>query len=76
MNNLRCCIGRGLAGIKCKGNVTVNWLIFWYLRSIEKQIASLGSESTFGAINRDDLSNYESFGLSFQTLSSLMVTTS
>jgi type I restriction enzyme S subunit len=59
MNNLKCCIGRGLAGIRCKDNVTINWFIFWYLRSIEKEIASLGSGSTFGAITRDDLVNLE-----------------
>jgi type I restriction enzyme S subunit len=60
MNNLKCCcIGRGLAGIRCKDNVAINWFIFWYLRSIEKEIESLGSGSTFGAINRDDLENIE-----------------
>jgi type I restriction enzyme S subunit len=57
MNNLKCCIGRGLAGIRCKDNMAINWFIFWYLHSIEKQIASLGSGSTFGAITRDDLVN-------------------
>jgi len=59
MNNLKCCIGRGLTGIRCKDNIAINWFIFWYLRSIEKQIASLGSGSTFGAITRDDLVNLE-----------------
>ena len=54
MNNLKCCIGRGLAAVRCKDNA-INWFIFWYLRSTEGQIASLGSGSTFGAISRDDL---------------------
>jgi type I restriction enzyme S subunit len=58
MNNLRCCIGRGLAAIRCKDSA-VNWFVFWYLRSIEAQIASLGSGSTFGAVNRDDLVKLE-----------------
>ncbi|MEW6042224.1 MAG: restriction endonuclease subunit S, partial [Elusimicrobiota bacterium] len=40
MSNLKCCIGRGLSVIRCK-NSSVNWFIFWYLRSIESQIASL-----------------------------------
>jgi type I restriction enzyme S subunit len=59
MNNFRCCIGRGLTGIRCKDNIAINWFIFWYLRSIEKQIASLGSGSTFGAITRIDLINLQ-----------------
>ncbi len=54
INNLKCCIGRGLTAIRCKDK-TINWFIFWYLRSIEAQIALLGSGSTFGAITRDDL---------------------
>ena len=54
MNNLKCCIGRGLVAIRCKDDV-INWSIFWYLRSIEAQISSLGSGSTFGAITRGDL---------------------
>lgn len=54
MNNLKCCIGRGLSAIRCKDNA-INWFIFWYLHFIEAQIASLGSGSTFGAITRDDL---------------------
>lgn len=58
MSNLKCCIGRGLTSIRCKDNA-INWFIFWYLHSIEKQIASLGSGSTFGAITRDDLVNLE-----------------
>lgn len=56
MNNLKCCIGRGLAAIRCKDDA-INWFIFWVLRSIESQIASLGSGSTFNAISRDDLIN-------------------
>ncbi len=54
MSNSKCCIGRGLAALRCKDEV-INWFIFWYLRSIEEQIASLGSGSTFGAITRKDL---------------------
>ncbi len=57
MNNLNCCIGRGLAGIRCKDKIAINWFIFWYLRFIKNQITSLGSGSTFGAITRGDLTN-------------------
>jgi type I restriction enzyme S subunit len=58
MNNLKCCIGRGLAAVRCK-NKAINWYIFWYLRSIEAKVASLGSGSTFGAIKRNDLASLE-----------------
>lgn len=58
MNNLKCCIGRGLATIRCQDDI-INWFIFWYLRSIESEVASLGSGSTFGAIKREDIVNLE-----------------
>lgn len=58
MSNIKCCIGRGLAAIRCKNGAN-NWFIFWYLRLLENQIASLGSGSTFGAISRDDLINFQ-----------------
>jgi len=58
MNNLKCCLGRGLAAIRCKDSA-MHWFIFWYLRSKEIQITSLGSGSTFSAITRDDLENLE-----------------
>jgi type I restriction enzyme S subunit len=57
INNTKCCIGRGLSAIRCR-NYSVNWYIFWYLRAMEKEISSLGSGSTFGAINRRDLINF------------------
>lgn len=56
MANVKCCIGRGLSAIRCRESVD-NWYLFWHLRSIESQIASVGSGSTFGAITRDDLMN-------------------
>jgi type I restriction enzyme S subunit len=56
MSNMKCCIGRGLAAIRCKEQ-TINWFIFWYLVYIEKMIASLGSGSTFNAIARADLTD-------------------
>lgn len=58
MNNLRCCIGRGLTAIRCKSKI-INWFVFWYLRNIEKDITALGSGSTFGAITRNDLINLQ-----------------
>ncbi len=58
MSNSKCCIGRGLAIIRCLDSAN-SWFIFWYFRSIEAEIASLGSGSTFGAITRDDLINLQ-----------------
>ncbi len=54
MSNLKCCIGRGLAAIRCR-NISGNWYIFWYLRSLEPQMSLIGSGSTFNAITCEDL---------------------
>jgi len=58
INNSKCCIGRGLAAIRCKDKA-ISWFIFWYLRFNEAQIALTGSGSTFGAITRNDLINFQ-----------------
>lgn len=57
ISNTKCCIGRGLAGIRMKEEKVFNWYIFWYLFSKEHEIASIGSGSTFSAIPKDDLAN-------------------
>ncbi len=52
-----CCIGRGLAAIRPR---TINGdFLFFNLRYIEKFIASLGSGSTFHAINKTQLGSVE-----------------
>jgi type I restriction enzyme S subunit len=50
-----CCIGRGLAAIQPR-SIDGNFL-FYNLRYIEKYIASLGTGSTFHAINKAQLGN-------------------
>ncbi|MEF3245333.1 MAG: restriction endonuclease subunit S [Caldisericaceae bacterium] len=52
----RCCIGRGLAAIRAKKDVNL-WFVFYFLRFIEKEIATLGSGSTFPAISKFQIYN-------------------
>jgi len=52
-----CCIGRGLAAIRPR-DIDGDFL-FFNLRYIEKSIASLGSGSTFHAINKSQLASVE-----------------
>jgi len=51
------CIGRGLAAIRAKG--IDSEFLFFNLRYIEPYIASLGTGSTFTAINKHHLANLE-----------------
>ncbi|PJC76613.1 MAG: restriction endonuclease subunit S, partial [Syntrophobacterales bacterium CG_4_8_14_3_um_filter_58_8] len=52
-----CCIGRGLAAIRPR--VIDGEFLFFNLRYIEKFITSLGSGSTFHAINKTQLGSVE-----------------
>jgi restriction endonuclease S subunit len=52
--NIECCIGRGLAAIRCGPRLNLDYLL-QFLRCIEADIAEQGSGSTFDAINRDQL---------------------
>ena len=54
----KCCIGRGLAAIR-PGNSADRDFVLLALRLYEPKIAQLGSGSTFAAIKRDDLENFE-----------------
>jgi len=54
--NTKSCIGRGLAAIRCKNNKADPFFLWFYLRSIEKRIASKGVGSIFTAIGRDVIS--------------------
>ena len=49
-----CCIGRGLAAIRCKGDTDQEFILF-ALKMFENDISVKGSGSTFNAINREDL---------------------
>lgn len=52
----KCCIGRGLASIKPFGNIS-HLYILWYLRSVESNVANLGTGSVFKAISKNILEN-------------------
>ncbi len=51
---VECCIGRGLAAIRPRANLLPKYA-FYYLRSIENHVASLGTGTTFKAISRKAL---------------------
>ena len=57
--SVKCCIGRGLAAIRAKDQVATNEFIYEMLRSKEEEIASMGTGSTFKAINKNNLYNLE-----------------
>ena len=50
----KACIGRGLSAIRVNDQIQNDFLLF-YLRAVEKSIASLGRGSTFKAITQKDL---------------------
>jgi type I restriction enzyme S subunit len=50
----RCAVGRGLSAIRPRGGVP-SLLVLYALRLQEEELAEKGTESTFTAINRDDL---------------------
>lgn len=52
--DVRCCIGRGLAAIRCGGNVDRDFILS-ALRRFENELVVKGSGSTFEAISRKDL---------------------
>ena len=54
----KCCIGRGLAAIRCLDRLDYRYLI-WVLRKFENEIASEGQGSTFEAIGRDEIMKIE-----------------
>ncbi len=53
------CIGRGLAGLRSKNEVLDQDFLYFELLLNEKSIASLGSGSTFHAINKSQLADLE-----------------
>ena len=50
----KCCIGRGIAAIRCKEELYYKY-IFYFLRNFERIITSEGSGSTFDAIGKDQI---------------------
>ena len=56
--DVRCCIGRGLASLRCPDTLDRDFLAA-YLKLYEPNIAELGSGSTFAAITGQQLRNFE-----------------
>jgi type I restriction enzyme S subunit len=52
--DVKCCIGRGLAAIRCDGNTDSDFILS-ALRHFENKLIQQGSGSTFEAISRNDL---------------------
>ena len=50
-----CCIGRGLCSINAHNNKTNNEFLYNALKTIETEIASMGTGSTFKAITKNDV---------------------
>ena len=57
--DIKSCIGRGLAGLRSKRDLLDQDFLYFELVLNEKKIASLGSGSTFHAINKSHLANLE-----------------
>jgi len=53
--NEKCCIGRGLAGIRAIEDITTSTYLYFILHSLESKIATLGVGTTFKAINKRDI---------------------
>jgi len=52
--NIQCCIGRGLASIRCKKEIKMDF-VYSFLKVKEKEIENLGNGSTFKAITSGQL---------------------
>ena len=56
--DVECCIGRGLAIIRCKKNVDAHFVLS-FLKFAEEKISQIGTGSVFDSINRNDLLNFQ-----------------
>lgn len=52
--DVECCIGRGLAAIRCGSNAERDFILF-FMKLYESEISQMGTGSTFGAISRKQL---------------------
>ncbi len=55
INPSKCCIGRGLSAIRTKEEKADYLYLYFYLKSIEHQLANSGQGSTFKAINKSQI---------------------
>lgn len=53
----KCCIGRGLAAIRARQDVSTPLFLFYALKTIEEEIEAKGFGSTFKAITKDIVHN-------------------
>jgi type I restriction enzyme S subunit len=53
-----CCIGRGLAGLRPKGNLETFYLLYC-LRCLETQISGKGRGSAFNSISKTDIAQFK-----------------
>ncbi|MDD9860337.1 MAG: restriction endonuclease subunit S [Nitrospira sp.] len=56
--DVECCIGRGLAAIRCGNSVERDFVLF-FMKFHEHEISQMGTGSTFGAISRKHLLNIQ-----------------
>ena len=56
--NIKCCIGRGLAAVRCGRQVDRDFILY-ALRTFEADLAAKAAGSTFEAISRRDLEGLE-----------------
>lgn len=56
--DVECCIGRGLAIIRCKKNVDTHFVLS-FLKFAEEKISQTGTGSVFDSINRNELLNFQ-----------------
>lgn len=56
--DVECCIGRGLAIIRCKKNVNTHFVLS-FLKLTERKISQISAGGVFDSINRNDLLNFQ-----------------
>ena len=56
--NIRCCIGRGLAAIRQKEDVSTFKYLYYFISKSKKSLQGLGTGATFKAIGKDTLTNF------------------
>lgn len=58
MCDIKCCIGRGLAALRPKSGIE-SLFVFYFLWLIEPEISEAGQGSTFSAISKSQIQNFE-----------------
>lgn len=58
LSPFKCCIGRGLAAIRCNPRSLYSNFVFYYLKHVVRRLLIMATGSTFGAIKKKNLSNF------------------